>query len=273
MILTPEEAKLYYELHWALLAHANRRLGIIPDSATIDDILALSTTEKKMYVREALYEDPDTLESFITENPEGLSADELAIVASWRHRVSGDFYIARYLKRYTVFLSTTEPERLYGVLGLVDSIEDIFAGRPLPIYVQAVLLPFHLPVLQGFLFPALFVFHILLQYARIFCGLFRLHPMVLLHHHKQCLLLHQTSSEARHRQKEVVILVLVKACELIHQTLRQFQVLLQVMLQYPLHQAVQFLLQAKALPLQALLWLHPQVLLLVNHQDDKLLAE
>jgi hypothetical protein len=142
MILTPEEAKLYYELHWALLAHANRRLGIIPDSATIDDILALSTTEKKMYVREALYEDPDTLESFITENPEGLSADELAIVASWRHRVSGDFYIARYLKRYTVFLSTTEPERLYGVLGLVDSIEDIFAGRPLPIYVQAVLLPF-----------------------------------------------------------------------------------------------------------------------------------
>jgi hypothetical protein len=141
MILTPEETELYYKLHWALLAHTNRRLGIIPNITTIDDTLALSTAEK-MDIREALYEDPDVMESFVTENPEGFSADEVAIIASWRHRVSGNFYIARYLKRYTIFLSTTKPERLYGVLGLLDPIEDIFAGRPLPIYIQAVLLPF-----------------------------------------------------------------------------------------------------------------------------------
>jgi len=141
MILTHDETVLFYKLHWALLARTNRRLNIIPKVTTPDEMLRLSTAEK-MKVREACYEHPELLESFIAENPEGLPPDELAIVASWRHRVSGDFYIVRHLKRYAVFLSTTEPQRLYGILGLVDPLEDIFGGRPLPIYVQAVLLPF-----------------------------------------------------------------------------------------------------------------------------------
>ena len=142
MILTSEQAELYYKLHWALLAHTSRRLNVIPDVATIDDILALSTPEKKLELCAALYETPDVMVSFITENPDGFSPDELGIVTSWRHRISGDFYIVRYLKRYTVFLSAAKPERLYGVQSLRDPIEDIFAGQPLPIYVKAVLLPF-----------------------------------------------------------------------------------------------------------------------------------
>ena len=142
MILTSEQAKLYYKLHWALLAHTSRRLNVIPAAATIDDILALSTPEKKLELCKALYENPDVMVSFIAENPDGFSPDELAIVASWRHHISGEFYIFRYLKRYTVFLSAAKPERLYGVHSLRDPIEDIFAGRPLPIYVKAVLLPF-----------------------------------------------------------------------------------------------------------------------------------
>jgi hypothetical protein len=142
MILTPEEADLYYKLHWALLAHAARRLDIFPPTHTVKDILALHTTERKMELREAVYADPNALESFIAENPEAFPPDELSIVASWRHRVSGDFYIVRYWKRYTIFLHAAEPERLYAVLGLRDPIEKIFAGRPLPIYVRAVLLPF-----------------------------------------------------------------------------------------------------------------------------------
>jgi len=141
MLVTPDEATLYWKLHWALLAHTNRRLNIILDAATLDEVLLISTPEK-MEIREAFYKDPNLLESFITENPEHLPSDESAIVASWRHRVSGNFYIVRYLKRYAVFLSTTEPQHLYGVLGLTETLDDVLGGRPLPIYVQAVLLPF-----------------------------------------------------------------------------------------------------------------------------------
>jgi hypothetical protein len=93
-------------------------------------------------VRNALHDNLDLLEQFVAENPPGLSPQELAIVASWRHLVKGDFYILRYLKPYAVFLSGEEPLHLYGVLGLFDPIEKVTQGAPLPVLVKATLLPF-----------------------------------------------------------------------------------------------------------------------------------
>ncbi len=61
MILTPEEADLYYKLHWALSAHAARRLEIFPAAATVKDILALYTTERKMELRAAASVSQSTL--------------------------------------------------------------------------------------------------------------------------------------------------------------------------------------------------------------------
>jgi hypothetical protein len=140
MQLSPEETELFYSLHHSVLAYANRRLEVVPDFDDPDDA-GLLVAEERVQIRDALHENLSLLEDFLTDNPDGLSAEELAIVASWRHRVAGNFFVVRYLKKYTVFLGT-EPERLYGVLGLVDPIEAIFAGRPLPIYVKGVLLPF-----------------------------------------------------------------------------------------------------------------------------------
>jgi hypothetical protein len=140
MKLSPEETELFYKLHHSVLAYTNRRLELVADFDDPDDAEFL-VPEEKVQIREALHELPELLEDFLGENPDGLSPDELAIVASWRHRVAGNLFIVRYLKKYTVFLGT-EPERLYGVLGLVDPIETIFAGRRLPIYVKGVLLPF-----------------------------------------------------------------------------------------------------------------------------------
>jgi hypothetical protein len=141
MKLSPEETELFYKLHHSVLAYTNRRLELVPDFDDPDDAEFL-VPEEKVQIRDALHEHPELLEDFLGENPDGLSPDELAIVASWRHRVAGEFYIFRYLKKYTIFLGT-KPERLYGVLGLAaDPFEKMFAGRPLPIYVKGVLLPF-----------------------------------------------------------------------------------------------------------------------------------
>ena len=80
-------------------------------------------------------------ERFIELNPFGFSPADLALIESWRYRVAGNFFVMRYLKKYTVFLSGEGTPHAYGVLGLVSPIEDII-GPTLPIYVQAVLLPF-----------------------------------------------------------------------------------------------------------------------------------
>lgn len=141
MNLSTEDTKLFYKLHWSLLAYANQHLKIMPPVANFEEI-GKRPIEQVAQVRNALHDNPDLLERFLAENPAGFSPQELAIVASWRHCVRGDFYILRFLKPYAVFLSGKEPTHLYGVLGLRDPLEVMLRGVPLPVLVQATLLPF-----------------------------------------------------------------------------------------------------------------------------------
>src|SRR6185312_9411838 len=95
----------------------------------------------RLKVRDGLSANPDLIESFAAENPARLSDDELDIVRSWRHLVTGRFYVFRELKKYTVFLSTTSPAIAYGVLALSQPFEELI-GPYLPVLTQTVLLPF-----------------------------------------------------------------------------------------------------------------------------------
>jgi hypothetical protein len=81
-------------------------------------------------------------EAFIADNPAGLPTADLALVASWRDRVTGRFFILRHLKKYSIFLAQEQPPKAYGVLGLVSSIQEIIPSWALPVLVEAVLLPF-----------------------------------------------------------------------------------------------------------------------------------
>jgi hypothetical protein len=99
-------------------------------------------TEATAKIRDALYAHRDLFDRFITENPEGFTPEELNIIASWKHRVSGEFYLIRYLKKYAVFMPAKKADHLYGVLGLFDPIEVVVRGQPLPVLLKATLLPF-----------------------------------------------------------------------------------------------------------------------------------
>ncbi len=94
-----------------------------------------------MRLRNALWADDALREGFLTVNPAGLEVSDLEVVASWQYRRAGSFYQLRSLKTYTVFLSEEKPQHAYGVLGLSNPIEEM-VRLPLPVYVQAVLLPF-----------------------------------------------------------------------------------------------------------------------------------
>jgi hypothetical protein len=141
MNLSTEDTRLFYKLHWSLLAYANQHLKIMPPVASFEEI-GKWPIEQVAQLRNALHDQLDLLEQFVAENPPGFSPQEMAIVASWRHLVKGDFYILRFLKPYAVFLSGEEPTHLYGVLGLFDPIEKVTQGAPLPVLVKATLLPF-----------------------------------------------------------------------------------------------------------------------------------
>jgi len=141
MLLESHEVELFFRLHWALMFFVNQRLKVIPNKVATPEEFAALSPEMRFKVREALNDNLGLIESFTAENPAQLSDDELDIVRSWRHLVTGEFFVFRELKKYTVFLSTTTPAIAYGVLALSQPFEDLI-GPYLPVLTQTVLLPF-----------------------------------------------------------------------------------------------------------------------------------
>jgi hypothetical protein len=140
MRLSSKQIERFYRIWFALLRFVNDQRQLVPAFPAREQEAALSPADE-MQLRNVLWADETLLEHFIATNPAGLSSPDLAIVASWRSRLGGGFFVVRALKNYTVFLSDHAPYHAYGVLGLLRSIEEA-VGLSLPFYTQAVLLPF-----------------------------------------------------------------------------------------------------------------------------------
>jgi len=138
MKLTEKEAELFYQLMWTLQSYVNLKLKLYPDIKTSDDY-ADCETEQKVEVRNALYKNIELIDSFVQENPQKLSQENLSIVSNWKNFISGEFYIERILKKYTVFI---QDETVYGVCGITQGFDELIHYSDLPQYVNTVLLPF-----------------------------------------------------------------------------------------------------------------------------------
>lgn len=140
MLLTLQEAELFFKLHRALMFFVNQQLKVLPKIKTVDEY-SVQPPDARLKVHKAFLDEIDLIEKFIDDNPFNFSEDELEIIHSWHHLISGKFYIFRHLKKYTVFLSSEPKTIAYGVLALTDPIEDL-VGPHLPVMVETTLLPF-----------------------------------------------------------------------------------------------------------------------------------
>jgi len=153
MRLPEEDIELFYKLYPTLLFYTNQRRGIVKDVATVGEYMQLPF-EEMTKVREALYEYPELIDSFVNESSFDFSQEELEIVRSWKHFVKGKFFLSRYLKKYAIFLDEGSPPKAYGVLALRSDIQEMAGGSRLPVYLEAVLLPFKGTIIHdGFLMP------------------------------------------------------------------------------------------------------------------------
>jgi len=123
---------------WGLQFFVSRQRQLLPEARSLEEYTTLPS-ERKIIVRDALWENPDLIDAYVEKNPEGLRAEDLSIICKWKGFISGRFTIFRYLKDYTIFMGNS---RVYGVLGLYDPLEEVFSSRPMPLLVDAVLLPF-----------------------------------------------------------------------------------------------------------------------------------
>lgn len=140
MILSQEQTANFYKLWFPLLKFVNVKTSLISNLTENPTTGALDISEA-VVLRNALWENEELLDQFISDNPAKLSTADLEIVANWHNKLRGNFFIFRHLKKYSIFLSVGSPSRAYGVLGLYSPLQEI-VGPQLPVYVKAVLLPF-----------------------------------------------------------------------------------------------------------------------------------
>lgn len=139
MTLQPQDGALFFQLMWKLQHHVNQKLSFHKEVSTFEEYATLPT-KKKLQARDALWEHPELIDSFVNENPNNLPEEELEIVRRWKGFVKGSFFIFRHLKKGTIFIS--EKDGVYSVHGILDPLEELIPSYALPRMVQAILLPF-----------------------------------------------------------------------------------------------------------------------------------
>ena len=140
MLLSRPDAELVFKLHCALMQFVMAQVqgaGLPAPTAAYPSLPA----EQRQKVVKAFLGRLDLIDTFIAANPARLSEEELGIVSSWRHLVSGRFIALRQLKKYMVLLACDEKSTAYGITGLVDPL-DLVISTPLPAMIETVLLPF-----------------------------------------------------------------------------------------------------------------------------------
>jgi len=149
MGLSTEDIELFYKLHGQLLFFVNERKKIFNKVLSIKDLAKLGP-ENIIKIRDSILKEPNLITSFVSENPNLLSKEELEIVRKWKDGISSDFYIVKYDKEYTFFYSPNS-DKCYGVLNLISTFNEML-GPYLPIMVKAWLIPFKNKIIYDGLF-------------------------------------------------------------------------------------------------------------------------
>ena len=140
MNLQPNECDQFYRIWWSLLNYVNNQLNLINDFSSQLETGNIKQQDAAV-IRNALWASDRLLQDFIDSNPNNLSDADLELAASWKNRIAAKFFIMRHLQKYSLFLNDSDNLIVYGVIGIVSPIVEMLP-LPLPIMVDAVLLPF-----------------------------------------------------------------------------------------------------------------------------------
>lgn len=105
MFLSDQESYQFYTNFSDLLTYANDEFEILENLNQSDGIGGYPII-KVAELRDLLFDSPGMIDSFVKENPSGLSPRDLEIVSGWKNFVKGRFFIVRHLKNYSVFLDS-----------------------------------------------------------------------------------------------------------------------------------------------------------------------
>lgn len=139
MKLSEEDGKLYYKLWLPLLDYVNKKYGIRKDIKEMVNAGNLNPEDVKA-VANKMYEDVTIIDEYLSQHDE-ISKENRSIIASWKKCISGRFIMERHLKKGSMLISM-EDEKVYQVVGIISSLEEMFLYAPMPLMIEATLMPF-----------------------------------------------------------------------------------------------------------------------------------
>ena len=144
MILERKDTDLFYSLWFPLLNFANSRYQICPEIGAIEFGKSVDMRDAKT-IADHIWGHTEVIDEYLSEA--ALPAEHCEIVIGWKKCRPGKYILERHLKKGSVFISADSAQvvsdaRVYMVLGLYSTWEEVLGGRPMPVLLDAVLLPF-----------------------------------------------------------------------------------------------------------------------------------
>lgn len=151
MTLSEKDGKLYYELWLPLLDFTNQKYGVNRKVKRMAGAQSLDPADVKA-VSDKLCENMATIDEYLL-SCSNISEEHRAIIVRWKRSIKGKFIIERHLKSGSIFISM-ENEKVYQVSGIITSIEEMFYCAPMPLMVEATLMPFrNMIITDGLIMP------------------------------------------------------------------------------------------------------------------------
>lgn len=135
----PQDGQLYYQRWFPLLDFVNRKYGVKKHLKKMEGAEFLEPNEVKT-VSDKLFDHVSLIDEYLLKQ-EDIPASHREIILGWKRCVRGRFIIERHLKKGSIFISM-EDESINQVVGIISSIEEMFAYAPMPLMVEATLIPF-----------------------------------------------------------------------------------------------------------------------------------
>ncbi len=139
MTLSKEDGQLFYKLWLPLLDYVNNKYKVVRGLKDIPFASSLNPNDVKA-IANRIYDELELINEYLDMHDE-IPEEHKQIINGWKRCIKGHFVIERHLKRGSMLISESN-ENVYQVVGIISSLEEMFRYAPMPLMIEATLLPF-----------------------------------------------------------------------------------------------------------------------------------
>lgn len=140
--LTDVDKEKFLYLHRGLMAFTSGAFNIYNKFKSVEDLRTLSKDDLQkgvIPIRKVMYKS-ENIANFINKTT-NLTTEEKDLMYSWQYAYSDRFFVVKHLEDNTILL-TSEENKLYGILGISNGLDEMIPDQVLPAFIDTTLLPF-----------------------------------------------------------------------------------------------------------------------------------